>query len=275
MKKQVSISIKTLIILICVLLLAGVAVYLYVRHQNAELEKLNLQKKTISDKVQTEATIIARKVDKQGLQHVTIEAAENIIPHAMINEPAVSTGILDTTAMAIGQQKKQIQVLTQISTTAQARALRAERIVDSLQRVTFYYKDRYLQLAYRPALINAKDSTDHGQFDFSYNDSLNVVQYWKKSWFLGAKKSYIDIYSNDKRTTVNGVKRLVVEQKHPTFGLRIQAVGNYSFSRKLLNFGPGIQFDFNRFSIVGSYYYDLDATRWRSNIGARYDIVRF
>ena len=102
-----------------------------------------------------------------------------------------------------------------------------------------------------------------------------MVQYWKKKWLFGSRVSYIDIFSSDPNTTINSAKRLVVRQNEPVFGLRVQAVSNYSFSRGMLNIGPGIQFDINRFSLVGSYYYDISAQHFRPTLGARWDLIRF
>lgn len=239
------------------------------KREKAENQSANNQKV-----VSQAATIINRYIDTSGRNHVVINSSENVLPANWYkNGTAISGGLIDTVAKALDIAKKQLQEVTQIATTTQAQKLKAERMIDSLKRLTYYYKDKYLQLAYRPAASG--DSTDQGQFDFKYNDSLNVIQYWKRKTFLSAKKSYIDIYSNDPRTTINGVKRLVVQQNEPAFGLRVQAVSNYSFSRKLLNVGPGVQFDFKRFSLVGTYYYDFDANSWRPTIGARYDLVRF
>lgn len=261
-----------LIAVLAALLLLAVtaAIHFYNRNKVAE-RKVSTDQRTVNQA----ARIIDRYVDSSGRNHAVISASENTLTAGWYkNGTAISGGLIDTVAKALNIAKKQLQEVTQVATVNQAKALRAEQTIDSLKRVTYFYKDKYLQLAYRPAL-NTLDTSDHGQFDFKYNDSLQVVQYWKRKWILGAKKSYVDIYSYDPRTTVNGVKRLVVQQNEPTFGLRVQAVGNYSFSRKLLNVGPGIQFDVKRFSLIGNYYYDFDASTWRPSIGARYDLIRF
>jgi hypothetical protein len=241
-------------------------------------QKNNAETKTVKNQktVELAANIISRMVDSSGRNHTTISASGNVLPNDWYKDgTAIKGGFIDTVARALNiKNKKQLEEVTQISIKNEARALKAEKKVDSLQRITFFYKGKYMQLAYRPPM-RPTDTTDQGQFDYKYNDSITVVQYWKRKWILGAKKSYIDIFSNDPNATVNGVKRMVVEQKEPTFGLRVQAVGNYSFSRKLLNIGPGLQFDFKRFSLVGTYYYDFDANQFRPSVGARYDLIRF
>jgi hypothetical protein len=217
------------------------------------------------------ATIINRYIDGSSRRHAVISADSNQLPHNWYaNGIAISGGLVDTVAEALKIAKDKLQQITQVATTTQAAQLKAEKKIDSLQRLTYYYHDRYLQLAYRPA-----DSTGNGQFDFIYNDSLNVVQYWKRNWLLGAKKSYIDIYSNDARTTINGIKRLVVEQKENPFGVRVQAMASYDFSRKLISIGPGLQIDFKRLSLTGSFYYDTDGQLFKPKFTAHYDFVKF
>lgn len=238
-------------------------------------QKETAQVKTASQEkvVKQAATIINTYIDKNNLNHSVISADSNrLSANWYDNGTAISGGLVDTVAQALGIAKKQLQEAVQISTTTEAAKLKAEKKIDSLQRLTYYYRDKYLQLAYRPA--KPGDTTDNGQFDFKYNDSLNVVQYWKRSWFLGAKKNYIDIFSNDPRTTVNGIKRLVVEQKEPSFGLRVQAIANYNFSKQVVNVGPGLQFDFKRLSLLGTYYYDFDGQAFRPTFAARYDLIK-
>jgi hypothetical protein len=253
------------------LITAYLAWHYHGQKNTAEIKTVKNQKT-----VDLAADIISRMVDSSGRKHATISASGNVLPNEWYKDgTAIKGGFIDTVARALNlKNKKQLEAVTQISITNEARALKAERKVDSLQRLTYFYKGKYMQMVYRPP-VNPSDTTDKGQFDYKYNDSITVAQYWKRSWLLGAKKSYIDIYPNDLNATVNGVKRMVVEQKEPTFGLRVQAVGSYSFSRKLLNVGPGIQFDVKRFSLVGTYYYDFDAKQFRPSVGARYDLIRF
>lgn len=239
------------------------------KRSNAENQSASSQKV-----VSQAATIINHYIDTSKRNHVVISSDSNKLSQDWYkNGTAISGGLVDTVTAALNIARKQLQEVTQIASETRAAKLKADKTIDSLKQVTYFYKDKYLELAYRPAKVG--DTTSNGEFEFKYNDSLNVVQYWKRAWLLGAKKSYIDIYSNDPRTTINGVKRLKVEQKEPAFGLRIQAVSNYNFSRGLINAGPGVQFDYKRLSLVGSYYYDFDANLFRPALGARYDLIRF
>ncbi|WP_207426008.1 hypothetical protein [Pedobacter sp. SYSU D00535] len=255
---------------LCVLL----AIYSFTLHK--KLSQKEKVEQTVSSKIQEEAKIISRKVDAAGLEHVTIEAAGNIIPKAQANA-AVSEGILDTTAMAIGILKKQIENLLVVNSTLKADNLRAIQRLDERQNPVYSYQDKYLNLNYTPG--DPTDTADKGSFDFQYNADLTITQYWKRNKVLGlplgSKNSYIDIYSNDPRTIVNGVKKLTVQQEQPLLGLRVQGVTSYDFTSGTLRPGAEIQFDAGRASFTGAYLYDPITDKWRPTVTGRYDLIRF
>lgn len=233
---------------------------------------LKQRREIVKEKIAVDAKIISRKYDKDSLRHATIEANGNEYTPASLS---TTENILDTAALAIGILKKKIESLTIIASTSQAEKLKAYELLDSQKRQTFAYRDKFLKLAYRPA-SNKNDTLDKGEFDYAYNDSVSVIQYGKRKWLLAAKKSYIDIYSNDPRTTINGVKRLTVKQDVPTFGLRIQGISTYNVESKRILAGPAIRFDINRFSIQGARLYSPSfQSKPIHVVGLSYDFLRF
>lgn len=262
---------KLIIIAVCLFFcIAGVLVALFYK---AKYDNRTVISESVTKQIQDEATIIARDVDKNGLQHVTIAAAKNIIPYSDVNKVAISKGIMDTTSLALGIQKKQIENLLQINATLRAENLKANQVIAANGSKSYVYKDKFVNLKYTPPIT--QDSLDAGNFDFSYNADLTITQYWKRKWFLGSKKSYIDIYSNDRRTTVNGVKQLTVQQKDASFGLRAQATLNINPETGSYGVGPAVRIDLGRFSVQGNYTWYPESSRWRPSINANYDIIRF
>ena len=69
--KLISLAILLFITVVCIL----TALHFKNKYENAGSITAG-----VKQDIQTEATIIARKVDRSGFQHVTIEAAKNIIP---------------------------------------------------------------------------------------------------------------------------------------------------------------------------------------------------
>lgn len=266
-------TLKNILLAIPCIAFIAISIYAYSLHQkliNKDKIDENQQKA-----IESEAKIISRKIDKEGLHHVTVEAAGKIIPRSEVIKSAVSKGILDTTALAIGILKKQVENLMVVNTTTRGELLKAYKALDEKQRPVYRYSDKYLALNFKlPA-----DSTDSGSFDFKYNASLNITHYWKRNKVIGlpigSKNSYIDIYSNDPRTTINGVKNLHIRQEQPMLGLRIQGVTSYNFETGVLSPGAGIQFDAGRFSILGSYILNPRLDVWNPTITGRYDLIRF
>lgn len=262
-------NLKFLITLVVVISLICLSVYLWLSLNEAkqETDDIKRARKVITENIAVDAEIIAQKIDRDSLRHATILANENVYTPADLKN---TESILDTTALAIGILKNQIIDLTKISTTIKAENLAAQVRIDSLNRRVYFYQDKFLKLSYRPAV----DTVDKGEFDFAYDADLTVTQYSKRKHFLASKKYLIDIYSNDPRTTVNGVKRLSIEREvQPKFRLQSSMVYNTTF-RTLT---PGLigRFEVKRFSLSGSYMYSPVRDRWFTAIGFNYDLIRF
>jgi hypothetical protein len=239
---------------------------------NKELGKHIRKDALINQQVQKSATIISRKVDEFGLKHVTIAEAENILPRVLINDAYARPGVVDSIASTLNINNKQIESITIINSTLMAENLVLKKNIDSLKRVFYTYKDNFLAVKFKPA--NTVDTLP--TFDYKYNAKLNYAEYWKRKFpIIGAKKNYIDIWSDDPRTTINGVDRLKIEQKQQGFGLRVQMRSIYSISSQKLFAGPGLSFDFNRYNLLGYSYYNLTDNRWQYAIGINYDLIRF
>lgn len=185
---------------------------------------------------------------------------------------------VDSVAKALDIKAKQVEDIVTISTeTKDSQVAFLQKRIDSLKRVSYYYKDKYLQLMIKAG--NPTDTLDKGSFDFKYDADLSINQYWKRKKFLGlplgAKETYIDVSSNDPRTTVMGMKKYTVKQKQPEWGLRIQAIQNYSFISNSANTGIRATFDLRHMSFTGGYYYNWNLNQWRPSVSVGYDLIRF
>ena len=246
------------------------------RESNIEMDAVikGKNKKEASQKkeIQTEATILNRKISKEGLERVTIAEAENVLPRGFLNDDEVRPGLLDSTTSALNIIKKQLESITVINSTLEAENLVLKKNIDSLKRVYYTYNDKYLAVKFK--MPDAVDTVP--TFDYKYNAKLNYVQYWKREFpILGAKRSFIDIWSDDKRNTINGVDRLKIEQREPQFGLRVQMRSIYGLSSQKLFVGPGLSFDLKRYNVLGYSYYNVNDNRWFHAVGVNYDLIRF
>lgn len=246
------------------------------RESNIEMEAIiegkNKKEALQKKEIQTSATILGRKISKEGLERVTIAAAENILPKGFIKDDEVRPDIVDTVASTLNINNKQVEAITIINTSLTAENLVLKKSIDSLKRVYYTYNDNFLAVKFKPA-----DTIDTlPTFDYKYNAKLNYVEYWKKKFpIIGAKRSYIDIWSDDPRTTINGIDRLKIEQRQPQFGLRLQLRSIYSITSQKLFVGPGVSFDIKRYNILGYGYYNVMDRNWFQAVGVNYDLIRF
>lgn len=231
--------------------------------------KLENENRALS-KIETKATIIERKVDRFGVEHVIIDAKENTYSKDDVKGSKIE-GLLDTTALTIGIQKKQILELTKVISRATANNLKAKYVIDSLKRRVSTYEDKYVKLTYTP---NISDSTA-GVFDFSYDAELMIVKYNKRKWFLAPNRAFIDISSKDPRMKIQGVDRFVLEQRAKKFAVSLQAVSFYNGGDNTIGAGGGANIRFGRVNLQPTYLYFPRTAVWRPTLQFNYDILKF
>jgi hypothetical protein len=218
--------------------------------------------------------------DMEGVQHIVTKDNLTAYTHAQATRQAsFIKPYIDTIARLLDISPDQVVGSTTISMESGAEHIRfLERQVDSLKQVTYIYRDKYLRLAVRTAGLN--DTLDKGQFDFSYDADLNIVQYEKRRRILGlpigTRETFTDISSNDPRTTIKGYSTFTVKQKQPAFGARLQATTTYTPSTNSLSIGPSLRFDIgNNVSLRGTVFYNMQQNAWRPSLSADYSIITF
>jgi hypothetical protein len=252
------------IIILCFLLLIS-AIGNYKQYNSNSNLKSSLKNSTIT--LNTIAKDVRKQVDPQGNEHFIIKIDKNRIN----KEVALFSKTVDTIASAIGVKKNDITDYTKVSMQASDKNLTARIERDTLNKPAYRYTDKLFNLTYHPG----PDSTSPGTFDASADLDLTWVNYTKRNWFLGAKHSYTDISSNDKRVTFKGANTLHIEQKTPGFGLRVRGASSYNFGTKTLSIGPEAAFDFGRNQVRINYYYNSASTNWRPTLTYTRDFVIF
>ncbi len=270
-------SIKNL--LIAVLTVALCTTLLYACEQNKQLKtvtKENAHTASIAGVVQPARVY----KDSAGATHIVLKTGDHTYSSYSQAEHSAEKLVpfIDSVAQALSIKPKQLEsILVVPQQTEAAKIAFLQRKVDSLSQLSYYFKDKYLELAVKGG--NPLDSSDKGTFDFKYNADLSIMQYWKRRKVLGigigARQSYTDISSKDPRTSIMGVRKYTVAQRQPGWGLRIQATQNYSFISNTANTGIGARFDLKHMSIYGAYYYNWKMGEWRPVVSASYDLLRF
>lgn len=261
-------------VIIVVIILAGfgflIVKCLDYKKQASDVKKAN---ESVKAKIQTEAKEIARKVDQKGVETVLYD----ITGHKVTPEQAASTegtkGIIDTTALALDIRTKQLKQILVVKASLEAENLQLKKQLNASNRPYYTYSGNGLDLRFTPPSGIAADTI--ATADFTANLTLKATQYWRRNWFLGAKKSILAVSSDNPMFKINGADYVEFEQKQPTLGLRIQANTSYNFDTGELGYGPALRLDVGRFSFQGRYSKFPNDPKWKPSVNASYDILRF
>ena len=251
-------------ILILVLLLGiGVLAYLYFSKVPGIIDRqIEKQAKELVD---LEVKNVSNKIDKKGFEHAVIEDKQNLVK-SLKELSDSSKRELDSVLMLLNIKEKQLIQYANYNTSLKAEILKASKSDSG-----FTYSDKYTKIEY----IIPSDSNSSGHFNFNFNADISYTEYWKKSWILAPKKHYIDFWINDKRATINGVKRLKIEPKNASFRVDINAQSLYNGANRNLYFGSELEIDIGKLGLSGSYLYDPTSGRWFPFISGKYKIIGF
>jgi hypothetical protein len=265
-------NIKYYLIGFCGLLLIGFLVYKFIDNTQKLADK-EQKEKSVTKQIQKEATEIKRQVDKKGIETVLFEVTGNKGGYDQLVSNDGTKGIIDTTSMALDIRTKQLKEIMVIKSTLEANNIKLRKQLDSTRHIFYTYSGNGLDIKFTPP--NPLDTNSIATADFTANIDVKASQYWKRSWFLGAKKSYLSVTSNNPFYKINGADFVEIEQKQPAFGFRVQASTNYNPQTGAFGIGPAARFDAGRFSFQGNYTWYPESQRWRPSINANYDLVRF
>lgn len=146
------------------------------------LDKKNDEKTAgpISDLIteaRTEAKIIARSVDEKGYTKTVIERQREIIGNGDITKLPVSQSVIDSLRLDNLDKTKKLQQASLINATIKAENLQATKLMDSLKRTYYLYKDQFTTAKFTP-------DSNGGKFDINYKISLIRHDYSKKIGYL-------------------------------------------------------------------------------------------
>jgi len=238
---------------ILILILLGVCAYLYF-NPKIEVEK---EPYYIKEYVDQEVKRVNKQIDEQGFEHAVARAVENVVKrYEQLSDSAQIE--LDSINNLLNISRNQLKEWRSYAVTLEDSLLRAEKIDD-----TFVYSDKWSEIKFTP-------NEDAGHFSLKYDAKINYAEYWKKSWFLGKKKHYIDFWIEDPRATVNGVKRIKFEPNKPFLGLQIDAVSRVG---KNIEVGGEALIKLGNGKIGGGYMYSFDNESWNPVIIGKYGLI--
>ena len=211
----------------------------FIIHQDA---KGRQQDQSISQLIENKGeNQIIEKYTRDSVVHTVFK--DRIINNTT-NEKHLALGktYADSIQKALKISIDKIDQVTKINGRLEAQLALQTKQTDKGQ-VLKTHKDQYLDLAYNP-------ETDSLQF--AYNLKLNEARYSDKKWLFAPKNNYINVYSDDKRITINGLQSYRIKEDPPNrMGIGISAgygVGKDGNTLRLVPYvGVGLNYNLIEF----------------------------
>lgn len=227
---------------------------------------------SVKNQVLAEAKIIARKVDREGANHVIVETTNNILPANLKDSDGMyDKAFVDSLTRNIDAKDKEITALTQISQTLLGKNLQAVAALDSANKKKFEFSDKNFYVSYTPTT----DSLKSGTFNYRYNQKLNIVEYNQKKWLFGADRIYTDISSDDPNSTINGVRKLSIKRTTKDFAMKLTAKSIYLPNSGMTGSGASVRVRYKRWVVNGSQLYFPQVKQWKPVVGLEFELLNY
>lgn len=211
----------------------------------------------VKEYVELEVERVVKLIDEEGFEHAVTKEVDNVVKHyEQISDSAKLE--LDSVNRLLGIARNQLKEWRSYAVTLEDSLMKAEKIGD-----TFVYNDRWSEIKFFP---------DSQTFSLKYNATINHAEYYKRDWFLGPKKHYIDFWIEDPRATINSVKRIRFEPKKPFFGFEIDLVGRVGHD---IEFGSEALMRIGNGKLGAGYSYGLKDQEWRPSVIGKYNLISY
>lgn len=205
MKKTVTITAFALVFVLLI-----ISIGLNIRQEFKKVEK---EKELAELLTQGSKNNVVNTYTRDSITHKVFN--ERIIDNSNSSKIAVlGTSYADSLQKALRMSLDKIDQVTKINGKLVAQLALQTQHTDTGQQVKTH-KDKYLDLVYYPA---------NDSLQLAYDIDLNDVRVHDKKWFFGKTNNYIDLFSDDKRVTINGVKSYRLKETSPKrLGLGLNA----------------------------------------------------
>ncbi len=156
----------------------------------------------------------AELIAQGGRNRVVDRYTRDSITHTIFSEKLVSNGIAekelaigknyaDSLQRALKVSVDKISQATKINALLEARlALKEAESING--RRILSHQDKNLRLSYYP---------DTDSVELAMDIALNEARYKKRKWLLGKEENFIDVFPDDPRITIKGLKSFTVKEK--------------------------------------------------------------
>lgn len=248
------------LILTVLVLIVGILTWRLITKEDPDPSTVSIAK-TAKNHVALDVENINKKVGENGIERALFEDAKQVLGANDVLTDS-SQKEVDSLKTLLKIKDNQLIAYTGIVSRFKDSLMKAKNSGDSL----YTYSDKYASISF-----NRPDET----FSLQYDAQVNMAEYWKRDWFLAPKKRYVELWMNDPRATINGVKRLRVDPKPENFALKLKGVGEYNAKHQEVYFGPGIEIETRRFEYEGQYLYDYKTNKWYPGFKVGFKVFEF
>ncbi|MCU7571543.1 hypothetical protein N4241_10545 [Riemerella anatipestifer] len=182
-----------------------------------------------------EKNIIERHYQRDSITHVVFR--DKIVANNRgEKQAAIGQGYIDSLQAALKISIDKMEQVSRVNAELTARLQLKEKIEPDGRKLKSH-KDDFLALDYYP-------ETD--SLIFRYDLKLNEARYWEKRWFLGRRHYYVELWPDDPRVKVNGLRTYRIRgQPQSRWGLGVHAGYGLAISNGALRPTPVIGLGLN------------------------------
>lgn len=187
---------------------------------------------------------IAELIHNSGKNEIVTEYIRERIPHTVFKDKLVKDNEAEKRLAITNSYADSLERALKISVSKIDQALKVNAQLDAklkLQQIgnTIVYQDKFLKLKY---------GADSSQMQLNYDMGLNVARYSKRKWLFGKKEHYIDVFADDPRVTIKGLKSYTIQEKpQKRFGIGISTGYGFTINQNNIQASPyvGIGLNYN------------------------------
>lgn len=199
-------------------------------------------------KSETQTEQIDNLIENSGNNKVSETYVRDSVTHTVYNEKivtntaekkiAIGKTYADSLERALKTSIDKIDQVTKINAVLAAK-LSLKEAEPILGRKVLSHKDRNISLDYFP---------ESDSVDLAVDIGLNQARYSKRKWILGAPQHYIDVFPDDERIKIKGLKSYTLKEKpQKRFGIGLSTGYGISAPDGILKTSPylGIGVNYN------------------------------
>lgn len=253
---------KNIIIILLSLFVCILAFYAFF-YKKEETKKSSTLPPEVEIFVKSEVEKVNKEIDKKGFEHAIADAVQNTVGNIQHVRDSAKRE-LDSISNLRNIDKKQIEEWKAYATSWRDSFLIAKQNTDT----SYNFKDSHANIEF----VIPKSDSSKPYFNYSYDATINYLEYWEKKNLFSKKKHYIDFWIEDPRATINGMKRIKVLPKEDKNSFSLKASAMYF---RNLNLGLEGDIKLGRTNLGIGYYYDFNFKDWVPKFSAKHSILQF